>query len=39
MKGKRVECEPKTTDRYGRTAAPFCRADGIDLGASMSVAG
>lgn len=34
MKSKRVVCEPKTADRYGRTVA-ICRADGQDLGAAM----
>jgi Staphylococcal nuclease homologue len=29
IKGKTVVCEPKTTDRYGRTVA-ICRADGED---------
>lgn len=29
--GKTVACDPKTTDRYGRTVA-ICRADGVDLG-------
>jgi endonuclease YncB( thermonuclease family) len=29
--GKTVVCDPKTTDRYGRTVA-ICRADGVDLG-------
>ena len=38
MKGKRIECEPKTTDRYGRTVA-ICRADGVDLGMAMVSAG
>ena len=33
-----VRCEPKTTDRYGRTVA-MCRADGADLGAAMVRAG
>lgn len=32
--GRTVACEPKTTDRYGRTVA-VCRADGVDLGAAM----
>jgi hypothetical protein len=27
---KRVECAPRTHDRYGRTVA-VCRADGVDL--------
>jgi endonuclease YncB( thermonuclease family) len=34
IKGKTVVCEPKTTDRYGRTVA-ICRADGEDLGRAM----
>jgi endonuclease YncB( thermonuclease family) len=34
VKGKTVVCEPKTTDRYGRTVA-ICRADGKDLGRTM----
>lgn len=34
IKGKTVVCEPKTTDRYGRTVA-ICRADGEDLGRTM----
>jgi endonuclease YncB( thermonuclease family) len=34
VKGKTVVCEPKTTDRYGRTVA-ICRADGEDLGRIM----
>ena len=38
MKGKQIECEPKTTDRYGRTVA-ICRADGADLGMAMVSAG
>lgn len=36
--GRLVTCEPKTTDRYGRTVA-LCRADGRDLGAAMVRAG
>lgn len=32
--GKAVACEPKDTDRYGRTVA-ICRVDGRDLGESM----
>ena len=38
MRDKTVMCEPKTTDRYGRTVA-ICRADGRDLGADMVSAG
>jgi endonuclease YncB( thermonuclease family) len=34
IKGKTVVCEPKATDRYGRTVA-ICRADGEDLGRAM----
>jgi len=34
IKGKTVVCEPKTTDRDGRTVA-ICRADGEDLGRAM----
>jgi endonuclease YncB( thermonuclease family) len=34
IKGKTVVCEPKATDRYGRTVA-LCRADGEDLGRTM----
>lgn len=34
VRGRTVACEPKTTDRYGRTVA-VCRADGADLGAAM----
>jgi endonuclease YncB( thermonuclease family) len=34
VRGKTVACDPKTTDRYGRTVA-VCRADGEDLGRSM----
>jgi endonuclease YncB( thermonuclease family) len=34
IKGKTVVCEPKATDRYGRTVA-ICRADGEDLGRMM----
>jgi endonuclease YncB( thermonuclease family) len=30
----RFVCEPKTTDRYGRTVA-ICRANGEDLGRAM----
>jgi len=32
--GREITCEPKSTDRYGRTVA-LCRADGRDLGAAM----
>lgn len=32
--GRKIECEPRTTDRYGRTVA-LCRADGMDIGAAM----
>ena len=38
IRGRKVTCEPKTTDRYGRTVA-ICRADGRDLGADMVSAG
>ena len=38
MHGRAITCEPKTTDRYGRTVA-LCRADGRDLGAQMVRAG
>lgn len=38
MRGKRVVCEAKTQDRYGRTVA-ICRADGRDLGADLVSAG
>jgi endonuclease YncB( thermonuclease family) len=34
MHGRAIVCEPKATDRYGRTVA-LCRADGVDLGAEM----
>jgi len=34
VRGKTVVCDPKTTDRHGRTVA-VCRADGEDLGRSM----
>ena len=34
IKGKTVVCEPKATDRYGRTVA-ICRADGEDVGRAM----
>ena len=36
--GREVVCEPRTTDRYGRTVA-LCRADGVDIGAAMVSAG
>jgi endonuclease YncB( thermonuclease family) len=38
VKGRKITCEPRVTDRYGRTVA-LCRADGVDLGASMVSAG
>jgi endonuclease YncB( thermonuclease family) len=38
MRGHKVTCEDKDTDRYGRTVA-LCRADGRDLGADMVRAG
>lgn len=38
VRDRSVACEPKTTDRYGRTVA-ICRADGLDLGAAMVRAG
>lgn len=38
VRGHAVTCEPKTTDRFGRTVA-VCRADGVDLGAAMVRAG
>ncbi len=34
VQGRNVECEPKATDRYGRTVA-LCRADGADISAEM----
>jgi endonuclease YncB( thermonuclease family) len=34
IEGRKVECEPKITDRYGRTVA-LCRADNWDLGSWM----
>lgn len=34
VRGHAVTCEPKTTDRFGRTVA-VCRAGGVDLGAAM----
>jgi endonuclease YncB( thermonuclease family) len=36
--GKRIECEFKGRDRYGRSIG-VCRADGRDLGADMVQAG
>ena len=36
--GRKITCEARVTDRYGRTVA-LCRADGRDLGASMVSAG
>lgn len=36
--GHVVTCEPKTTDRFGRTVA-VCRANDVDLGAAMVRAG
>jgi endonuclease YncB( thermonuclease family) len=38
MEGRRIECEPRDRDRYGRTVA-VCRADGRDLCAEMVRAG
>jgi endonuclease YncB( thermonuclease family) len=38
VRGRAVTCEPKATDRFGRTVA-VCRADGVDLGAAMVRAG
>lgn len=38
VRGKKVECEPKSTDRYGRTVA-VCRAEGLDLASMMVRAG
>lgn len=38
VRGHAVTCEPKSTDRFGRTVA-VCRADGVDLGAAMVRAG
>jgi endonuclease YncB( thermonuclease family) len=38
MDGRRIECQPRDRDRYGRTVA-LCRADGRDLGQSMVRAG
>lgn len=38
MEGRRIECERRERDRYGRTVA-VCRADGRDLGAAMVRAG
>lgn len=34
MEGRKVVCEAKGSDRYGRTIA-VCRADGEDLGAAL----
>ena len=34
MQDKAITCEPRATDRYGRTVA-LCRADGVDLGGAM----
>ena len=34
LEGRAVTCEPRTTDRYGRTVA-LCRADGFDISAWM----
>lgn len=38
IRGHKVACEAKDTDRFGRTVA-ICRADGRDLGADMVRAG
>lgn len=38
MRGKSISCEPRTTDRYGRTVA-LCTADGEDLGKAMVQSG
>jgi endonuclease YncB( thermonuclease family) len=38
MLGKRIECEFRGKDRYGRSIG-LCRADGRDLGADMVEAG
>lgn len=38
MLGKRIECEFRGKDRYGRSIG-LCRADGLDLGATMVSAG
>ncbi|MGD9894851.1 MAG: thermonuclease family protein [Dehalococcoidia bacterium] len=38
VRDRRVICEPRSTDRYGRTVA-LCRADGVDIGAEMVRAG
>lgn len=38
IRGHKVTCETKDTDRYGRTVA-ICRSDGRDLGADMVRAG
>jgi endonuclease YncB( thermonuclease family) len=32
--GRKMRCEPRVTDRYGRTVG-LCRADGQDVGAAM----
>lgn len=38
VRDRTVACELRSTDRYGRTVA-ICRADGVDLGATMVRAG
>ena len=38
MRDHTITCDPRATDRYGRTVA-LCRADGVDLGAAMVSAG
>ncbi len=38
MEGRKVECEDRGHDRYGRTIG-LCNADGRDLGAGMVSAG
>ena len=38
VRGKKVECEPKSKDRYGRTIA-VCRVGGLDLASMMVRAG
>ena len=38
IRGRKITCEARVTDRYGRTVA-LCRADGRDLGAAMVSAG
>jgi endonuclease YncB( thermonuclease family) len=38
MLGKRIECEFRGKDRYGRSIG-LCRADGLNLGATMVSAG